>query len=76
MLIYYLLAISFAFSSAYFIHIRGLRMFNKSIHPVGVTVYTFVTAIGFPYVLWHWLLGGDDFVRAYGEEFEANKKGK
>ncbi len=71
MITYIILALSFAISSAYFIHIRGLRMFNKKIHPIGVVVFTIITAIGFPYIFWLWLLGGDDFVVAYGEEFEV-----
>jgi len=68
MLIYFIIAISFAISSLWFIHKRGLAMYNVLKYPIQYDLaYLIICTIIFPIFLLGWLSDSEDLIKAYGE---------
>jgi len=68
MLIYFIIAISFAIASLWFIHKRGLAMYNVLKYPIQYDLaYLIICTSIFPIMLIGWILNSEDTIKSYGE---------
>jgi len=72
--IYIILALSFALSSLYFIHMKGIRKYTEDNPLAYIFAYVIMAFIAFPVLILMWLIGGEDFIDNYGKEVSDSIK--
>ena len=68
MLVYLIIALSFAISSTWFIHKRGLAIYNVIKYDIKYDIiYIITVTILFPLVLIFWLINSEQYIKDYGK---------
>lgn len=68
MLEYLIIAFSFALSSLWFIHKKGLKAEGINKYPFGYNIaFIIMVTVGFPVILFGWIFNSKEFIKGYGK---------